>query len=631
MPNLRKEAHPSQSTRSAIVDNQLILKEENEMNGNSKKYWILLIVALVLMVGGSLLASWINSGAGAATVKDIKIFGTNGYIISAYLYTPKSATAQKPAPGILAFHGLNNQKNYMANTALELARRGFVVLNADMTGHGYSNGANGENSYGGPDALKYLRSLAVVDKNNIGLVGMSQGGFGPATAAAQAIPDGYKSIFYMESECNPPLTPILAPCQGLKNVAYNIGTATELGAMVLVMKGADVPNSPVVQSVFGISDTVQVGKLYGSIDAGTARILYQPYEEHAGSTDSPVAIGNAIQWMQMTLKGGNPLPPSDQIWGWKLLGTAAALFGAFLFLFAMGALLLQTSFFASLAEAVPEYKGFTGMGWWIGALITTAVGPLLYLWVWKTIGLGGGPVPPNTLWPQNFTNVYMVWSVIVGVIAIILILVSHFVFTKKQGATAVNYGLAWEGKGLDWDKIGKSLQLAVCILFPLYLLLLFINSVWLVDFRAWVVSLMPMSPVRFQVFLGYLVPFAIFFVPEGIIFAAFLRANQGKVSLAREMVVNAVVLTLGALIWVLIAYVPLFSGAQTVLASDIGSSAAAGLGAIYYLPLLVLWPLVACLYTYFFRKTGRVYTGVFLVVLFMVWLLAAFGDFAVVP
>lgn len=597
------------------------------MNGNTRRYWILLIVALVLMLGGSLLASWIASGAGAATVKDIKIYGTNGYVLSAYLYTPSTATAQKPAPAILVFHGLNNQKNYMANTALEFARRGFVVLNVDMSGHGYSTGANGDNGYGGSDALKYLRGLATVDKANIGIVGMSQGGFGPATAAAQAIPDGYSSMFYMESECNAPGNPNLAPCKGLKNVAYNVGTATELGIMVLANLGSDVPNSSVVKSVFGISETVQVGKLYGSIDAGTARILYQPWEEHAGSTDSPVAIGNAIQWMQMTLKGGSNLSSSDQIWGWKFLGTAAALFGAFLFLFAMGALLLQTPFFASLAEAVPEYKGFSGTGWWIGALITTALGPLLYLWVWSTIGTGGGPVPPNALWPQNFTNVYMVWSVIVGVIAIILIWVNHNFFTKKQGATAVNYGLAWEGKGLDWSKIGKSLLLAVCILFPLYLLLLLINSVWLVDFRAWVVSLMPMSPVRFQAFLGYLVPFAIFFIPEGIIFAAFLRANQGKASLAREMVVNSVVLTLGALIWVLLAYVPLFSGGQNFF----GSGAAGGLGAIYYLPLIVLWPVVACLYTYFFRKTGRVYAGVFLVTLFMVWTLAAFGDFGIVP
>jgi hypothetical protein len=60
-------------------------------------------------------------------------------------------------------------------------------------------------------------------------------------------------------------------------------------------------------------------------------------------------------------------------------------------------------------------------------------------------------------------------------------------------------------------------------------------------------------------------------------------------------------------------------------------TAAAQFGAIHYMPLLVLWPPVACLYSYFFRQTGRVHTGVFLVTLFMVWLLAAFGDFAVVP
>ena len=149
---------------------------------------LLLVISLVLMLGGSILASWLNSAAGAASVKDVKIFGTNGYVISAYLYTPRTATPQSPAPGILAIHGLNNQKNYMANTALEFARRGFVVLSMDMTGHGFSNGANGENGFGGPDGLRYLRSLPMVDKNNIGLVGMSQGGFGPVTAAAQAIP-----------------------------------------------------------------------------------------------------------------------------------------------------------------------------------------------------------------------------------------------------------------------------------------------------------------------------------------------------------------------------------------------------------------------------------------------------------
>ena len=493
----------------------------------NKTYWRLLIISIILMLGGSLLGSWINTGAGAATVTEVKIQGTSGYYLSAYLYTPKSATAQSPAPGILMFHGLNNQKNYMANTALEFARRGYVVLSADMTGHGFSNGAVNENSCGGPDALNYFKSLSVVDKNNIGLIGMSQGGFCPVTAAAQTDPDGYSSIFYMESECTLPGNPDLSPCDGLKNVAFNIGLITELGGMVLVDTGANVAVSPVVQPVFGTTDPIKVGQVYGSIEDGSARILYQPWEDHAGSTDSPEAIGNAIEWMQKTLQGGSSLPSSNQIWPWKLLGTGAALAGAMIFLFPMGALLLQTSFFKPLVQKVPEYKGLKGVGWWIGALITTSLGPILYLTVFQG-GFFGGWITANTIWPQNFTNIYMLWSVIVGLISIALIFFNHFVFTKKQGATADNYGLTTDGKGMEWGNVGKSLLLAVTILLPVYLLLAYINGVLKVDFRAWVLSLMPMSAPRFSAFLGYLAPFAVFFMPQGILLAGFLRCERRK-------------------------------------------------------------------------------------------------------
>lgn len=595
---------------------------------NNRTSWTLLIIALVMMLGGSLLGSFINTGAGAATVTEVSIHGADGYIISAYLYTPKGASADKPAPGILMFHGLNNQKGYMSNTALEFARRGYVVLSADMTGHGLSNGANGANGYGGVDALNYLLSQAVVDKSNIGLVGMSQGGFGPVTIAANAMPDAYKSIFYMESECSAPGSPDISPCVNLKNVAFNIGKVTELAGMVLVGSGPQATTSPVIQPVFNTEEPIKVGEIYGSIEDGTARILYQPWEDHAGSTDAPAAIGNTIDWMQKTLTGGNGLAPSDQIWGWKLFGTSLALLGAFLFFFPMGSLLLSTVFFKPLVDSLPEYKGFKGLGWVIGALITTAVGPLLYVWVFQGMFFSAW-IPANSLWPQNFTNIYMVWSVLVGLIAIALILLNHFVFTKKQGATAVNYGLATSGKGVEWDKVWKALLMAVLILLPVYLILAFTSSVLKVDFRAWVVVLMPMTSARFSAFLGYLVPFALYFIPQGILFAGFLRVNNGKASIGREMVTNAIVLTLGAVVWLLLFYVPVMAQAPLLInGSGMLGPLAAGMGAIYYIPLVVLWPLAACLYTYFFRKTGRVYTGVFLVTLFMVWYLAAFGVFA---
>jgi hypothetical protein len=132
-------------------------------------------------------------------------------------------------------------------------------------------------------------------------------------------------------------------------------------------------------------------------------------------------------------------------------------------------------------------------------------------------------------------------------------------------------------------------------------------------------------------FLGYLIPFAIYFVPQGILFAGFLRVKEGKASVAREMWVNAVMLTLGVVVWLLLMYVPLMAGGTEILAPGPLGATAAGLGGIYYIPLLLLWPLVACLYTYFFRKTGRVYVGISVVTLFIVWYLAAFGVFAAVP
>jgi uncharacterized protein len=595
----------------------------------NRTIWILLIIALVLMLGGSFLGSWINTGAGAATISDLTIYGTNGYQISAYLYTPKTVSASNPAPAVLLFHGLNNQKNYMANTALEFARRGYVVLSVDQTGHGDSNGANGLNGYGGTDALAYLNSLSIVDQDNIGMIGMSQGGFGSVTVAANALPDDYSSIFYMEAECSAPGSPDITPCENLKNVAFNIGSITELGGMVLVGSGSQVPTSPVIQPVFNTTEPIVVGQIYGSIADGTARILYQPWEDHAGSTDSPVAIGNAIDWMEKTLTGGNGLPPSNQIWGWKVFGTALALLGAFLFMFPVGALLLQTTHFKTLSEPVPEYKGFKGIGWWIAALITTALGPVLYLGVFQGMFFSAW-LPASTFWPQNFTNIYMVWSVFVGVIGIVLILLNHFVFTKKLGGSAASYGLTSQGKGLDWGKIGKSLLLAVLILLPIYCILVFVDGVLRVDFRAWVVALMPMNSARFTAFLDYLIPFSIYFIPQAVLFAGFLRVNNGKASLRREMITNSIVLTLGAVIWLLMMYIPLMTNTSAFLTgSGLLGPMAAGMGAIYYIPLVVLWPLAACLYTYFFRKTGQVYTGAFLVTLFIVWYLAAFGVFAI--
>ena len=54
------------------------------------------------------------------------------------LYVPDNATAGNPAPGVLLLHGYQNDHETCAAYAIELARRGVVVMSLDEYGHGDS-------------------------------------------------------------------------------------------------------------------------------------------------------------------------------------------------------------------------------------------------------------------------------------------------------------------------------------------------------------------------------------------------------------------------------------------------------------------------------------------------------------
>lgn len=51
-----------------------------------------------------------------------------------------------------------------------------------------------------------------------------------------------------------------------------------------VPKGSEVANSKKLQALFGVAGPVEVGRIYGSIADGTARVLYNPRSPIPGST-----------------------------------------------------------------------------------------------------------------------------------------------------------------------------------------------------------------------------------------------------------------------------------------------------------------------------------------------------------
>ena len=178
--------------------------------------------------------------------------------MSALLYVPKNATPATPAPGILAVHGYINSRETQDGFAIEFARRGYVVLSLDQTGHGYSQGPAFSNGFGGPDGLKYLRSLPMVDVRQIGLEGHSMGGWA-VLAAAAAMPNDYASMVLEGSSTGAPFAQEGSP-NWPRNAAVVFSRYDEFAKVMWgVDRAADAPGSGKLQALFGTADAARDG------------------------------------------------------------------------------------------------------------------------------------------------------------------------------------------------------------------------------------------------------------------------------------------------------------------------------------------------------------------------------------
>lgn len=334
-----------------------VTKIQAIQTGSKAKPW-LLFVGLLLILSGAFLANIIRT-SGGTSVSDIRFTGASDTEMSALLYVPAGASKATPAPGILAVHGYINSRETQDGFAIEFARRGYIVLSIDQTGHGYSGGAAFSNGFGGPDGLAYLRSLPMVDQAQIGLEGHSMGGW-TVLAAASAMPDAYQSIVLEGSSTGKPFAPE-GSVQWPRNLALVFSQYDEFSQIMWgVDRALDLPASEKLQVLFGTQKPVAENRIYGSLADGTARVLHQPNTTHPGDHISTDAIGRATDWFAKTLKGGNPRPASDQIWYWKEFGTGIGLIGFIMLILGIFDILIKAPLFADIRanpKAVGDVRG----------------------------------------------------------------------------------------------------------------------------------------------------------------------------------------------------------------------------------------------------------------------------------
>ena len=100
-----------------------------------KKLTILLCSLLVCALLFMLLANFIQTDMGRVRITQGTVTTDTGDLYYK-LYVPKTASVQSPAPAVLLLHGYQNDHETNAAYAIELARRGVVVMSIDEYGHG---------------------------------------------------------------------------------------------------------------------------------------------------------------------------------------------------------------------------------------------------------------------------------------------------------------------------------------------------------------------------------------------------------------------------------------------------------------------------------------------------------------
>jgi pimeloyl-ACP methyl ester carboxylesterase len=561
-----------------------------------------LIIAFTMIILGSWLASIIQTDNGAVEITDIRFVGTAGQTMSALLYRPRQASADNPQPGILAVHGYINTRETQAGFAIELARRGMVVLALDQTGHGYSDPPAFAHGFGGPDGLAYLRSLAFVDSTRIGLEGHSMGGWTVLMAAA-AHPDGYESMVLEGSS-----TGTFGTKEGTATFPRNLKLVfSQYDEFSAFMWGSAVASDIVatekLKKLFGSDSSIEIGQLYGSIDTGTARVLSMPPVTHPGDHLSTEAIGEAVDWFNDTLNPDPNYASTNQVWYWKELGTSIALIGIFFIILPLCELLLKGPFSTIVVKA-PTIHEVPRTRWFVIAFITAAI-PILTFFPIQTIM----PVllPPNLVWSQSMTTGIVGWMMVTGFISLVLFGL-WLKFAQHNIRFARQCGLG------DIEELGKALVFAASVVFIVYLIVASMDFFFKVDFRFWVVALKSMSKMQFFQFLAYLPFFLLFFV----LLSTTLHSQLGKphASTSSMMVTNSIVLSIGFIVMLVAQYTPLFAGGSLLIASQ----PLLTIVALQFVPLMILVGMVS---TWCFYRTGTVYPGAFVNGIFICWYVTA--------
>lgn len=348
---------------------------------NNPVLWI--IISLMLILVGSISAYQFNSSNGKVDVSRI-YFDTPRGELSGLLYKPDGAD-QEPRPTLIATHGYLNSAEMQDAQAIEMSKRGYVVLALDLYDHGHSTGTMEKDAlffsfwpHAIYDAVQYMyeQDYVLKDENSNGIIavsGHSMGGFSSTHAVMLDEQDFQESGFrkvassltfgsdywwltilgYDEEDINDSYGPRTSGKVAGKYDEFFFDQEAMISSQPVVEK--DYVSTEEGQGFLGNPENPEASELY-EVDGGT-RVIYQPNETHPWNHFSKTSTGHAVDFYDMTFSDYDHLVTigeDGQTWMFKELSSFIALIGFFLLFIPVILLLAKLPLFKNIYTKRPN-------------------------------------------------------------------------------------------------------------------------------------------------------------------------------------------------------------------------------------------------------------------------------------
>ena len=641
----------------------------------SKKGSIIALVCLLLLSAVCMFfANNIQTDGGKVAVSEGTIVTDKGELVYK-LYKPDSATTSNKAPGVLLLHGYQNDHETCAAYAIELARRGAVVLALDEYGHGHTTvglvnrgyvnhkvtvnfgndsvsdgtfveiGEGGpvrykimmnfsnlsffddhytkdqygneltDSSVGGIAAYAYLASLSYVDTSRLAISGHSMGTWASWSVAAA----------YSGTAIEPKAT-VLQCGELFRDSAYDSENIHFNNVLLLQAKwdefsyfrdyapvvSDELLKTPLRLEFLGVNGNANWNTTYGNFADGSARRIELLYTNHRLTTHNKNGLATAMEWFDNSIDLDSSIAPTNLKAMNKEWLVLLSMLLVLAAMFPLMNILLATPLFASAVVEKPSQDTIvTGKSRFISGLITILLSGLTFPFMTQ---LGHGLLPlPENIFRMTVGNGFLCWYLTLILIMGITSLISNFKNKKK--------GIAKEQ--FNTKAFFLSLLLAVIMALLVYVVNMIYYAIFDLDLRFIWPFFRTYNGERLVQFFVYIPVFALFYLMNNTKIIRNLRTKstyeEGLGGFLKNWLNNFVLMAGGVLLIVLIEYIPFFSnigpGADLLFGSTFGGPFMSIL--ILFVPQVLFFSLVC---TYCYRKTGKVYTGAILAAILACWI-----------